>query len=144
MNDFIDLSGIIALIYSSSARRTVPLRNDANDLFGGGSHPDPDCKQLRVLQHIFGQLAKGEVDKIESHWFDQLVFKIKKVVTGGEWQKALPFMHIWWDFLSMPQPFAETAGTSPAYRNHLCAEGTAEVQCLQDGLANAVASIEDF
>ena len=105
------------------------------------SHPDPECKQLRVLQHIFGQLAKGEVDKIESHWIDQLVLQKNRIV--DEWQKALPFMNFWWDFFSMPQPFAETAGTAPACQNHLYAEATEETQCLKDGLANAVASIPD-
>ena len=65
-------------------------------------HPDPEGMQLRCLQRVLQRLASGEVD-VENDFKQQIYLQERGRRPKGWWKKKMANMHIWLDFMCMPQ-----------------------------------------
>ena len=68
-----------------------------------GSILTPNGQQLQALKRILQRLMNGELQRVESHLMQQMIYKQNTVVTAEEWKAVLPHMFIWLDFLGVPQ-----------------------------------------
>lgn len=68
----------------------------------GYLHPDPVGDHLQALQRILSRLARGDINKVESHQSRELASTEKTVVRRVQWVRALPHMYCWLDFLALP------------------------------------------
>ena len=74
----------------------------------GHTHADATGLQLKTLQRMLERLKSGGVPKVEMNWIQQLTSSTggNEVITSAQWKAALPFMYVWVDFASIPQPSA--------------------------------------
>ena len=89
----------------------------------GHGHPDPGGDHWQCLRSVVSRMIGGMMPRVGSHHKDQKAFKHNFFVEPTEMRDALPFMFVWIDYASMPQPSAgpmpeisysegETAATS--------------------------------
>ena len=75
----------------------------------GWNHADPKGQQLRVLCKVLQRLAKGEIEKVEIDMDSRNLLGVENyVVRANEWKKMMTNAYFWIDWMSMPQPSAET------------------------------------
>ena len=72
----------------------------------GHSDADATGEQLRTLQNAVLRLMRGEVEKVENVWHQQIFIGSNEIVTAKQWKAALPHMYVWIDYCSIPQPVA--------------------------------------
>lgn len=82
------------------------------------NHPDPAGEQLRCLQKVLKDLIDG-VHQVESNFMLNVVYQTRDVLTKENWKEKLPKMHVWFDYISIPQPGAVMNKVSDTLKNEL-------------------------
>lgn len=108
-------------------------RDDAEVLFishqwTAFDHPDPSGEQLESLQRVLRNLLEGKTS-VSNNFMLNLVYKSGFVMTGEMWKAQLPKMHLWIDYISIPQPGAVISAEAAT----MSAELKAELDTNNDG-----------
>lgn len=80
----------------------------------GWKHPDPQSIQTRTLCAQLRNLKDGRHKKVQMSAIHRLVYNENKVTTAKEFKGMLQRTYVWYDWISMPQPDAETCEETKA------------------------------
>lgn len=72
------------------------------------AHPDPNGDQIKVLCTIMERLRSGDIERTTLDGFAQLLYKTSFTTIRSEWMDMLDRTYIWFDWISMPQPSADS------------------------------------
>lgn len=91
------------------------------------NHPDPGGEQLRALQQTMNKLLSGQ-HTVESNFNLNAVYGTLDRYTPEMWQKNLPEMYVWFDYISIPQPGALINAASDALKQELDANSDGVIE----------------
>jgi len=75
--------------------------------WNGFQHPDPNGVQIDCMVKVFRRLRDGEIARVDTDPFHNILYKTNRVTRKKEWMQLLSNAYIFYDFWSQPQPDVE-------------------------------------